>query len=197
MAYNPNRLILNKTTQFYLTDHRLGKNSTPKHMDAAKKDGQTASEEAAETEKIEIEDDRLYRVVADLYSGQMLSSVTDKSFGLLSIVPKHADGTPVMDSADCIISDGDGELKAWAAIAQYMASFAPNAEGVPEIPEYYSAVRGRKVVEEQTDIVSLVKRPNRYAWMILLIGAVILVLVVVSVRMVYRVTRRMLRSLKK
>ncbi len=196
MAYNPNRLILNKTTQFYLTDHRLGKNSTTKHMDAAKKDGQTALEEAAETEKIEIEDDKLYRVVADLYSGQMLSSVTDKSFGLLSIVPKHADGTPVTDFADCIISDGDGELKAWVAIAQYMASFAPNAEGVPEIPEYYSAVRGRKVVEEQTDIVSLVKRPNRYAWMILLIGAVILVLVIVSVRMVYRVTRRMLAVLK-
>ena len=43
------------------------------------------------TERIEVEDDKLYRIVADLYSGQMLSAVTDMSHGLLSVVPKHAD----------------------------------------------------------------------------------------------------------
>ena len=52
-SYIPNRMILNKVTDVYL----LGN------------DGQ----------REEIDDDRLYRVVADLYSGQMLGAVTDMS----------------------------------------------------------------------------------------------------------------------
>ena len=63
-TYNPHRMILNKVTDVYLDDG---------------------------TQRIELEDDKLYRVVADLYSGQMLSAVTDMSYGLLSLVPKYAD----------------------------------------------------------------------------------------------------------
>lgn len=70
-TYNPNRMILNKVTDVYLDDGNGG--------------------------RIELEDDKLYRVVADLYSGQMLSAVTDMSYGLLSLVPKYADGTPIED----------------------------------------------------------------------------------------------------
>ena len=66
-SFNPNRLILNKVTDASLVDEN--------------------------GERMELEDDKLYRVVADLYSGQMLSEVTAMSYGLLSIVPKHADGT--------------------------------------------------------------------------------------------------------
>lgn len=66
-TYNPHRLLLNKVTDVCLED-----------------DGQPAA----------LEDDKLYRIVADLYSGQMLSAVTDMSYGILAIVPKYADGTP-------------------------------------------------------------------------------------------------------
>lgn len=90
MTYNPNRLILNRVTDVYLTKN---------------------------DKREEIEDDKLYCVVADLYSGQMLSAVTDMSYGLLSIVPKNADGSKVEDFEDCIIYDGDQELKAWVSIA--------------------------------------------------------------------------------
>ena len=48
-------------------------------------------------QRVELQDDKLYRIVADLYSGQMLSAVTDMSYGILSIVPKYADGTPIED----------------------------------------------------------------------------------------------------
>ena len=41
-------------------------------------------------DKKAIEEDRLYRVVADLYSGQMLGAVKRKSFGLLSLEPKDS-----------------------------------------------------------------------------------------------------------
>ena len=63
------------------------------------------------TQRIELEDDKLYRVVADLYSGQMLSAVTDMSYGLLSLVPKYADGTPIEDFEDVIITENGKELK--------------------------------------------------------------------------------------
>jgi len=68
-----------------------------------------------------IADDKLYRVVADLYSGQMLSTVKEKSFGLLSITPRNADGSEVTNFEDCIIHDADGrEVKAWYALAAYL-----------------------------------------------------------------------------
>ena len=77
-TYNPHRLLLNKVTDVYLV-----------------KDGQ----------RVELQDDKLYRIVADLYSGQMLSAVTDMSYGILSIVPKYADGTPIEDFEDVILTE--------------------------------------------------------------------------------------------
>ena len=84
-TYNPHRLLLNKVTDVYLV-----------------KDGQ----------RVELQDDKLYRIVADLYSGQMLSAVTDMSYGILSIVPKYADGTPIEDFEDVILTENGKELKA-------------------------------------------------------------------------------------
>lgn len=188
MSYNPNRLILNKATRVQLANHRLWENGAWSEQES----------EGVEADGIRsLEDERLYRVVADLYSGQMLSAVTDKSYGLLSIVPKHADGRPVEDWADCIIYDGDRELKAWVAIAEYMESFEPNAEGISEVPQYYSDVRGRKIVENQTDIGSLIKQPNQYAWMIVAVAVIGVLLVIALVRIVYVLVRSVVRRVKK
>lgn len=164
MTYNPNRLILNKTTKVELVNHRLG----------------ISEEEAAQTR--EPEKEKLYRVITDLHSGQMLSAVTDKSYGLLSIVPKHADGTPVTDFEDCIIYDDGKELKAWVAIAEYMQSFELNGDGIPEIPSYYSTVQGRKNIEESKNIIDLIKNPNKYAFMIIGIVTVIILIIALTIR---------------
>ena len=45
-------------------------------------------EAQGEGNREEIEDDKLYHVVTDLYTGQMLGAVMDTSYGLLSITPK-------------------------------------------------------------------------------------------------------------
>ncbi len=177
MTYNPNRLILNRVTDIYLTKGDNGR------MLPAGADGGA--------ERIELEDDRLYRVVADLYSGQMLSAVTDMSHGLLSLVPKYADGTPVTDFEDCIVYDGGKELKAWAGIAKYISSFETNADGISEIPEYYKGSQGRKNVEDKKDFISLIKNPNKYALMIaavvllavLMLAAIVIALVKLVKRM--------------
>lgn len=70
---------------------------------------------------IDIDDDALYRVVADLYSGQMLSTVKSKSFGLLSITPRDENGNEIADFEDYIIHDENGnEVKAWYAFAHHL-----------------------------------------------------------------------------
>lgn len=69
----------------------------------------------------EIDDGALYRVVADLYSGQMLAAVKAKSFGLLSITPRDASGNEVTDFESRILHDKDGnEVKAWYAFAHHL-----------------------------------------------------------------------------
>ncbi len=176
MVYNPNRLILNKVTDVYLT---RGDNGLMRPEGTG-----------GDAERMELEDDKLYRVVADLYSGQMLSAVTDMSYGILSLEPKYADGTPVTDFEDCIIYDGDMELKAWAGIAKYMASFEPGADGIANVPEYYGEDQGRKVAEDKKDLRSLLKNPNRYAAMI--VGAVFVVMLVMAavVMMIVKLWKR-------
>lgn len=152
-TYNPNRLILNKVTDCYL--------------------GKT------EGEREEIQDDKLYHVVTDLYTGQMLGSVLDVSYGLLSIMPKDKDGNPLGDLEDEAIMVNGSELKAWAAIAGYMESFEDtDGDGIANVPEYYNETHGRKVVDGSKNILDLVKNPNRYAAMI--IGIVLLLIVIVA-----------------
>ena len=133
-TYNPHRLLLNKVTDVCLED-----------------DGQ----------RVALEDDKLYRIVADLYSGQMLSAVTDMSYGILAIVPKYADGTPITDFEDVIITENGRELKAWDSIARYMASFADtDGDGIANVPAYYSTTHGRKLVDTSRSPLALLKNPN-------------------------------------
>ncbi len=149
-SYNPHRLLLNKVTDCYMTDENGS--------------------------RTEIEDDRLYRVVCDLYSGQMLGAVTDISYGLLSVVPKFADGTPIENIEDAVITVNGKEIKAWAAVAAYLDSFEDtNGDGVSDVPMLYASSQGRKVVEDTKALGELLKNPNKYAFMIL--GEVLLLLV--------------------
>ncbi len=164
-SFNPNRLILNKVTDVYLVD-----------------DGN----------RVELEDDRLYHVVADLYSGQMLSAVTEMSYGLLSIVPKDANGTPIENFEDAIVMDGERELKAWDAIARYMQSFPDtDGDGIANIPASYANMEGRKQVEDSKNILELLKNPNKYAVMIVAIVLIVILIVVFFVRLVVKLIKRM------
>lgn len=151
--YNPNRMILNKTTEVFIVDSKGN--------------------------RIELEDDKLYRVVTDFYSSQMLGGVTDMSYGLLSLVPKFADGTPIERYEDAAIKVDGKELKAWHAIAQYMMSFEDtDGDGIPNVPDVYATKEGRKVVEDSTKIGDLIKNPNKFFFMILGVVLVLIVLLV-------------------
>ena len=151
--YNPNRMILNKATDVFLVNNQ--------------------------EERVELADDQLYLVVTDYYTSQMLGGVTDLSFGLLSIVPKFADGTPIENYEDAILMKGDQELKAWVAIADYMSSFEDtDGDGIGNVPAKYGTVEGRKVIEDSKNIGDLLKNPNKFFFMI--IGVVLLLLAIIS-----------------
>ena len=167
-TYNPHRMILNKVTDCYLT----------------REDG----------ERIEIQDDQLYRVVTDLYTGQMLGSVMEMSYGLLKIEPKDKDGNPIENLEDQAIMEGNKELKAWDAIARYMKSFDDtDGNGIPNVPEYYETTHGRKVVDDSRNVINLVKNPNKFSVMIVgivLVLILIIVLLVVLIRKLIKKSRR-------
>ena len=168
--YNPNRMILNKVTDVYLCDN--------------------------DEKRVELEDDKLYRVVTDFYTSQMLGGVTDLSYGLLSIVPKFADGTPVERYEDAVIMTTDGtELKAWAAIAEYMTSFEDtDGDGVGNVPAKYAKEEGRKVVEDSKKIGDLLKNPNKFFFIIIALVLVVLAIlagiVILIVKLVKKISRK-------
>ena len=163
-TYNPHRMILNKVTDCYLT-----------------KDGK----------REEIQDDKLYKVVTDLYTGQMLGSVTDVSYGLLKIEPKDKNGKLLKNLEDEAITDGKTELKAWVAIARYMQSFEDtDGDGIANVSDYYSTTHGRKVVEDSRNIADLLKHPNKFAGMIVGICAGLLFLIIVIIWLIRKLIRK-------
>ena len=171
-TYNPHRMILNKVTDCYLT--------------------------RADGERTEIQDDKLYHVVTDLYTGQMLGSVMKMSYGLLSLEPKDKDGKPIENLEDQAIMEGDRELKAWDAIARYMQSFDDtDGDGIANVPEYYASLHDRKVVDDSRNIINLIKNPNKFAVMIVLICLVILVIFVLVIVLIRKIVRKIRKKKKK
>ena len=163
-TYNPHRLLLNKVTDVCLED-----------------DGQPVA----------LEDDKLYRIVADLYSGQMLSAVTDMSYGILAIVPKYADGIPITDFEDVIITENGRELKAWDSIARYMASFADtDGDGIANVPTYYSTTHGRKLVDTSRSPLALLKNPNKFTAVYAVLLAVAVLLIVLVVLLIRKLVKK-------
>lgn len=171
-TFNPNRLIFNKV----------------ENVNLKKPDGAIEN----------IDDSRLYRVVVGLYTAQMLSIVGDKSFGLMSIVPKTKDGTPITDFEKYIITDNinghSTEVKEWFAIAEYLKSF-DKTNGVPQVPQYYNEIQGRKIVDNDNNIVTLLKNPNKIT--IMLYGVIgVIITIIITIVIFIRKRLKKIKSLK-
>lgn len=131
----------------------------------------------AEGSRVPIEDRQLYRVVTNLYLSQMLGLVTERSFGLLRIEPKDAQGNPITDYEARILRRPDGsELKEWYALAQYLSSF-PEEDGVPQVPNRYERPEGRKIRSESRSPVALFRQPR---WTTVLLLVVITAVIVAA-----------------
>lgn len=164
-TFNPHRMILNKVTDCYLTGQ----------------DG----------EREEIQDDKLYHVVTDLYTGQMLGSVMDISYGLLSIIPKDKEGNPIENLEEYAIMEENQELKAWVAIARYMQSFDDtDGDGIANVSEYYATTHGRKVVENSRNLFQLLKNPNKFFMLMIGIVTVTVLIVLLLIFFIRKVLRK-------
>ena len=170
-TFNPNRLILSKAYDAHLV--------------------------TLDGERTEIENDELYRVVADLYSLKLLSSVTDLSYGLLSIVPKDAEGNVIENFSDTIIHTEGREVKAWEAIARYMQSFEDtDGNGIANVDSRYASHEGRKVVEDSKKLGDLLKQPNKFFfWIAGIVLVVVFLLVLIPVSIIRGVKKRKARKL--
>ncbi|MBR5290722.1 MAG: bifunctional metallophosphatase/5'-nucleotidase [Erysipelotrichaceae bacterium] len=133
-----------------------------------------------------IEDDKMYKVVAGMYAGQMLGSVKEKSFGLLSVTPRDKDGNPIAsdEMVNHVVKDANGNpVKEWYAISAYLL------EMNGQMDEAYASVDGRKVVYKSWNPVNLLKNANVFTYALLGIVAVIgfvIVLIVGGIRKVLR-----------
>lgn len=131
-----------------------------------------------------IEDDKLYRIVAGMYMGQMLGSVEETSFGLLTITPRDENGNPiaVTDLKNYVVCDQNGNLvKEWYAIASYLQQMGENMD-----PQY-AQPDGRKVVYSSINPVNLLRNANKFTWILL---AALLVLLLIALLIVRAVMRR-------
>jgi 5'-nucleotidase/UDP-sugar diphosphatase len=154
-SYNPNRMIFNKVT--------------------------SCAQVLPDGSVLPLEDDRLYRVVTGLYSGQMLGAVNAKSLGILSITPKDAQGLEIDDYEAHIIHNANGsEVKEWYALASYLQSMGT-------VDSRYAASEGRKVSAPSWNPVELLKHPN---WITLLVLLVALAVIVLVVFLAYRIATR-------
>lgn len=129
-------------------------------------------------EAVELDNKQLYRVVADLYSCQMLASVKEKSHGLLSIVPKDKDGNMVLNYEDYILKTGKQELKAWYAAAAYLDSMGT-------VSSKYSKPEGRKILTDSKNLGELLKQPNKVGWLVRLAVIVPVVIILLIIALIF------------
>lgn len=160
-SYNPHRLILNRAYNVSLVSP-------------------TGQEE-------ELDSKKLYRVIGDLYSCQMLGTVNSQSYGLLSITPKDKDGREIKDFENQIIYNENGtELKEWYGLASYIDSFSGDV-----VPEKYGKLDGRKELIDSKNIIERLKDPNRlfimFVCLVILAIALLLLIIVLIVKLIKRI----------
>lgn len=109
----------------------------------------------------EIDDEKLYFVVAGMYMGQMLGSVEETSMGLIKITPRDENGNPIASDAlvNYVVKDESGKpLKEWDAIADYLCEMSG------EIDAQYAKPDGRKVVYSSLNPVKLLRNANKFTY---------------------------------
>lgn len=135
-----------------------------------------------------IRDDALYCVACGMYMAQMLGSVEETSMGLLSLVPRDADGNPLDTArlADHVIRRPDGTpVKEWYAIASYLQEMGS------EMDARYAQPDGRKIIYSSWNPVKLLSNANVFTCVVLLVLlALVLIIAVIIIAVRKRKNRK-------
>lgn len=155
-SYSTHRMFLNRTV-----DHQI---------------------ENADGTREDLQDDKLYSCVTDMYTCRMISATLEYSKGVISIVPKDSEGNKVTDFNKEVVTSGGKEVKAWYALASYVGSFKDG-----KIPAYYSRTHDRKVDVTNWNPWTIFKEPNKFG---LVADAAVALIILVIVLIVRKVRRR-------
>lgn len=133
----------------------------------------------------EIQDDKLYHIVAGMYMGQMLGSAEETSMGILTITPRDEQGNPIAteDLVNFVVKDENGNpVKEWYAIATYLDEMGGKMDSRYEKPD------GRKVVYASLNPVKLLRNANMFTYIALALVIILTaVIVLVTVKIIKRV----------
>lgn len=170
-SVNTNRMILNRVYDCWLIDENGN--------------------------RVEIEDDKLYRVVSGMSSAIMLGTVKSKSFGLLELTPKDRYGNAIEDFDQHIAIDKNGaEVKEWRALADYLSSFPTNSDDLPTIPEKYAVTEGRKNINNSFVFSEVFTKWNLVSWCFLaMISLVLFIVVIITVSIIKKKRKKKRASL--
>ncbi|MEE4114728.1 MAG: 5'-nucleotidase C-terminal domain-containing protein [Marinilabiliaceae bacterium] len=101
----------------------------------------------AEGNKLPVDTDRrnnkLYSVSANAYMLEFIGIIKKTTFGLVNVLPKNSDGTPVSNMSNSIIdfdpaAEGIQEGKEWIAMVEFLKSMDDsNGDGIAELDEFY------------------------------------------------------------
>ena len=86
----------------------------------------------------------LYSITADSYMLEFIGIIKKKSFGLINVVPKDADGRKVTDMKTAVIDmdnkkSGVQEGKEWLALAEFLMQMKDiNGDGIPDVDSKYA-----------------------------------------------------------
>ena len=132
----------------------------------------------------EIEDDKLYHIVAGMYMGQMLGSAEETSMGILTITPRDEKGNPIAveDLVKYVVKDENGNpVKEWYAIASYLDNMEEKMDSRYKKPD------GRKVVYASLNPVKLLRNANKFTYIAVVL---IIFLIAIIVFVIFKISKR-------
>ena len=134
---------------------------------------------------------RLYRVVINSFTAELLSKIGEKSHGILSVQLRDETGSPVKDLRTLMIrakgQSGSGGIKEWVALADYLASF-PDADGdgIPNVPGRYRGSEGRIVTKASWNPLDLVTGGGWVTWGVVFLFLVFFTVIIFAVRAIVK-----------
>ena len=126
--YNPNRVPLDQVYEVEIGDAQNGY----KILDLS-------------------DEKQLIGIGANLYVYESVSLINEISKGLLNVVPKFSDGSPIINQQDAMLDfskeeEGIQEVKEWSSLFELTQSYPDkNGNGVPDLPEFYKKGELRQI----------------------------------------------------
>ncbi|MDO5329218.1 MAG: 5'-nucleotidase C-terminal domain-containing protein [Coriobacteriia bacterium] len=157
VTWNSNRMIMDKVTDIKI-----------KREDGSLED---------------IDDNKQYKFIANLYALNMLKSVNNLSKGLIKIAARDKDGNEITNFYDVAAKNKSGvELKEWVALKNYL-------EYLKVIPEKYSGPQGRKINTQETGLAAIAK-PGPATIAVIVISLLFILVIVLIARKLFRHFRK-------